>query len=98
MARIQNLSGLSTYGCTQVVIDRAGQRNANPSSGNTNIPKLTLMDKTFHVLPTTNNPSGSIISLYSYTTSGGQWMANFHRPEISAPSNWSKVLQQISKW
>jgi len=61
MARIQNLSGFD-YGCTQVVIDRAGT-NATPF-WNT-VPANYLMDKTFHVIPTNNNPSGSYnITLY----------------------------------
>jgi len=61
MARIQNLSSFD-YGCTQVVIDRAGAASTqfwNPNTAN------YLMDKTFHVIPTTNNSSGSYnITLY----------------------------------
>jgi len=61
MARIQNLTGFD-YGCTQVVIDRAGTGASqfwNSTTAN------YLLDKTFHVLPTTNNPSGSYnITLY----------------------------------
>jgi hypothetical protein len=61
MARIQNLSAFD-YGCTQVVIDRAG--TGTSQFWNTNTSNY-LMNKTFHVLPTTNNPSGSYnITLY----------------------------------
>jgi hypothetical protein len=63
MARIENLDSFD-YGCTQVVIDRAGAsatqfRNTDSAS--------YLMDKTFHVLPTTNNPSGSYKVTLFYT-------------------------------
>jgi len=61
MARIQNLSSFD-YGCTQVVIDRAGA--SATQFWNTNTVNY-LMDKTFHVIPTTNNSSGSYnITLY----------------------------------
>ncbi|HVU94938.1 MAG TPA: zinc-dependent metalloprotease [Puia sp.] len=61
MARIQNLSSFD-YGCTQVVIDRAG--TTATQFWNTNTANY-LMDKTFHVIPTTNNSSGSYnITLY----------------------------------
>lgn len=61
MARIQNLSSFD-YGCTQVVLDRAG--TATAQFWNSNAVNY-LMDKTFHVIPTTNNPSGSYnITLY----------------------------------
>lgn len=61
MARIQNLSSFD-YGCTQVLIDRAG--TSATQFWNTNTTNY-LMDKTFHVIPTTNNSSGSYnITLY----------------------------------
>jgi hypothetical protein len=61
MARIQNLSSFD-YGCTQVVIDRAGTAATQFWNSNT---LNYLMDKTFHVIPATNNPSGSYnITLY----------------------------------
>ncbi len=61
LARIQNLTAFD-YGCTQVVIDRAGSGATQFWNSNTS---NYLMDKTFHVLPTTNNPSGSYnITLY----------------------------------
>ncbi|HEY4109409.1 zinc-dependent metalloprotease [Puia sp.] len=61
MARIQNLSNLD-YGCTQVEIDRAG--STATQFWNTNTANY-LMDKTFHVIPTTNHSSGNYnITLY----------------------------------
>ena len=54
MARIKNLSNFN-YGCTQVIIDRAGT-GASPFWNN-NMPNY-LMDKTFHVLPANNNSTG----------------------------------------
>jgi hypothetical protein len=61
MTRIQNLSSFD-YGCTQVVIDRAGTTSSPFWNNNTT---NYLMDKTFHVIPTTNNSSGSYnITLY----------------------------------
>ena len=72
MARITNLSSFD-YGCTQVVIDRAGT-NAT-QFWNTNTINY-LMDKTFHVIPTTNNPSGSYnITLYYTQAEVNGWEA-----------------------
>jgi len=63
MARIQNLSSFD-YGCTQVIIDRAGT-GASPFWNN--LTPNYLMDKTFHVLPTTNNSSGNYNITLFYT-------------------------------
>ncbi|HVS98542.1 MAG TPA: zinc-dependent metalloprotease [Puia sp.] len=63
MARIQNLSGFD-YGCTQVVLDRAGT-SATQFWNST--PANYLMDKTFHVLPATNSSSGSYTITLYYT-------------------------------
>jgi len=63
MARIHNLSAFD-YGCTQVVIDRAGMASTPFWNNNT---ANYLMDKTFHVLPTTNNPSGNYDITLFYT-------------------------------
>jgi hypothetical protein len=72
MARIRNLTGFN-YGCTQVIIDRAGT-NAT-QFWNTNTINY-LMDKTFHVLPTTNNPSGSYnITLYYTQAEVNGWQS-----------------------
>lgn len=61
MARIRNLSNFD-YGCTQVVIDRQGTGASQFWNNNT---INYLMNKTFRVLPTTNNSSGSYsITLY----------------------------------
>lgn len=72
MARIQNLSSFD-YGCTQVVIDRAG--NSAQPFWNNNTSNY-LMDKTFHVIPTTNNSSGSYnITLYYTQTEMNGWQS-----------------------
>ena len=72
MARIQNLSSFD-YGCTQVVIDRAGT-SAAPFWNNT--AANYLADKTFHVIPTNNNSSGSyIITLYYTQAEINGWQA-----------------------
>ncbi len=63
MAHIQNMSSFD-YGCTQVVIDRAGTNAAQ--FWNSNIPNY-LLAKTFHVLPTNNNSSGSYKITLFYT-------------------------------
>jgi hypothetical protein len=55
LARIRNLSNIN-YGCTQVVIDRAGN-SAAPFWDNN--PANYIMDKTYRVLPATNNNAGS---------------------------------------
>jgi len=61
MARIQNLTN-HDYGCTQVVIDRQG---TSASQFWNNNAANYLMNKTFRVLPTNNNPAGSYnITLY----------------------------------
>ena len=71
MARIQNLSNFD-YGCTQVIIDRAGT-GTTPFWNNT--PANYLMDKTFHVIPAVNNPSGSYkITLYYTQAEINGWM------------------------
>jgi trimeric autotransporter adhesin len=72
MARIQNSSSFD-YGCTQVTVDRAGN-TASPFWNNT--PANYLMDKTFHVIPTNNNPSGNyIITLYYTQAEVTGWQA-----------------------
>ncbi|HMH24610.1 MAG TPA: M43 family zinc metalloprotease [Puia sp.] len=87
MARIQNLSSFD-YGCTQVVIDRAGSSSTRFWNNNTS---NYLMDKTFHVVPTTNNTSGSYnITLYytktetdGWQTATGQSLANIQLVKLS---------------
>ena len=72
MARIQNLSSFN-YGCTQVIIDRAG--TSATQFWNNNTPNY-LMDKTFHVIPTNNNSSGSYtITLFYTPAEVGGWQA-----------------------
>ncbi|MBI1344447.1 MAG: hypothetical protein GC171_16110 [Terrimonas sp.] len=55
IARIHNLSSYD-YGCTQVIVDRAG--SSSVSFWNNNIPEY-LTSKTFHVVPTNNSPGVS---------------------------------------
>jgi hypothetical protein len=87
MARIQNLSSFD-YGCTQVVIDRQG--SSATQFWNTNTANY-LMDKTFHVLPTNNNASGSYnITLYytqaeinGWTTATAQSLGNIQLVKVT---------------
>jgi len=61
MARVRNLTA-HDYGCTQVIIDRAG--TASTQFWNTNTANY-LMDKTFRIIPTTNNGAGQYeVTLY----------------------------------
>jgi hypothetical protein len=61
LAHIQNLSNFN-YGCTQILIDRAG--SGASQFWNTNTSNY-VMNKTFHVIPTNNNTSGTYnITLY----------------------------------
>jgi hypothetical protein len=87
MARIQNLSAYD-YGCTQVVIDRAGSATTafwNNSSAN------YLLNKTFRVLPTNNNASGNYtITLYytqgeinGWQTATGQLLSNIQLIKVA---------------
>lgn len=72
MARIRNLSA-HDYGCTQVVIDRAG---TGATAFWNNTPAQYLMDKTFRVIPTNNNPSGQYeITLYYTEDEVNGWEA-----------------------
>ncbi len=63
MAHIRNLSAFD-YGCTRIVIDRAGT-GASPFWNNNSLNYL--MDKTFRVLPTTNSPTGNYTITLFYT-------------------------------
>lgn len=63
LARVKNLSAFN-YGCTQVIIDRAG--TSSVQFWNNSTPNY-LMNKTFHILPTTNNPSGQYEATFYYT-------------------------------
>lgn len=63
MARVKNLSA-HNYGCTQVTIDRAGTGvsqfwNRNPAN--------YLMNKTFTIVPATNNAGGKYEVTFYYT-------------------------------
>lgn len=72
MARIKNNTSWD-YGCTQVLVDRSG-------TGTTQFWRATagnyLTNKTFRVLPTTNNPSGNYdITLYYTKAEHDGWEA-----------------------
>ena len=72
MASIENNMGFD-YGCTSVTIDRAGT-GATAFTDNTTAD--FLMDKTFHVIPTTNNPGGQYtITLYFTQAEKAGWEA-----------------------
>ena len=86
MARIQNLTAFD-YGCTQVVIDRQG---TGASQFWNNTPANYLMNKTFRILPTTNNTTGSYaITLYytqpevdGWRTATGQNLSNIQLVKV----------------
>ncbi|MGB8190364.1 MAG: T9SS type A sorting domain-containing protein [Chitinophagaceae bacterium] len=63
MAKIKNLS-TSNYGCTQVTIDRAG---TGVSQFWNRTPANYLMNKTFRIVPATNNPAGKYEVTFYYT-------------------------------
>ena len=72
MARIQNLSAFD-YGCTQVTIDRAG---TSATAFWNNTVSNYIMDKTFHVVPTNNNATGSyMITLYYTQAEINGWLS-----------------------
>lgn len=70
LARIRNLSS-HNYGCTQIEIDRAGTSSVQFWNNNT---ANYLMNKTFRVIPTTNNPAGNYeITLYYTAAEVNGW-------------------------
>src|SRR5579862_661241 len=72
LAHIQNLSSFD-YGCTQIVIDRAG--TSASQFWNTNTSNY-IMNKTFHVIPTNNSSSGSYnVTLYYTPTEVSGWQS-----------------------
>ena len=82
IASIQNLSTFD-YGCTSVTIDRAG---TTASAFTDNNSAHFLMDKTFHVVPTTNNPSGQYtITLYFTQAEKAGW-------EAATGNTWSHIM------
>jgi len=82
LARIRNLSS-HDYGCTTVEIDRAG---VSAQAFTTNSASQYLLNKTFRVTPTTNNPSGQYeITLYYTDAEKAGW-------EAAAGQNWDNIL------
>ena len=97
IGRIQNLSS-HDYGCTSIEIDRAG--TGASQFWNTNTANY-LMNKTFRVIPTNNNPAGQYtITLYlnaaevnGWQTATGQLWTNIQL--IKLPSQISNVTPAI---
>jgi hypothetical protein len=91
MARVVNLSS-HDYGCTQVVVDRIGSTSVPFWNNN---PANYLMNKTFRVLPTTNNASGNYqITLYYSQAEVNGWQTA--TGQSFASSQLIKVANQIS--
>ena len=92
LARIQNQLPFD-YGCTQVIVDRAG--TGATAFWNNNVANR-LMDKTFNVLPATSNPGGQYqITLYYTQAEKDGW-------EAATGQSWNsiqliKVAGQISQ-
>lgn len=63
LARVRNLS-MHNYGCTEVVIDREGSGATKFWNSN---KKNFLMDKTFRIIPATDNPSGRFEVTFYFT-------------------------------
>jgi hypothetical protein len=77
MARVLNLSS-HDYGCTEVVIDRAG--NGVTQFWNTTTANY-LMNKTFRVLPTNNNATGKYeVTFYFTKAEKDGWEAATGKP------------------
>ncbi len=82
LARITNTAGFN-YGCTSVTIDRAGT-SASPFTDN--VPPDYLMDKTYRVIPATNNPSGQYtIMLYYTQAEKAGW-------EAATGNSWNNIM------
>ena len=72
LARVRNLTSFD-YGCTQVVIDRAGN-GSSPFWNNNSANYLT--NKSFRIIPTTNNSSGMYeVTLYFTAAEKAGWEA-----------------------
>jgi hypothetical protein len=81
MARVLNLSS-HDYGCTQVIIDRAG---TGASQFWNSTPANYLMNKTFRILPTTNNATGKYeVTFYFSKAEKEGW-------EAATGQTWDKI-------
>lgn len=96
VAKVKNNSSWD-YGCTQFIIDRAGT-SATAFWNNVNANKL--LDKTFRVIPTNPNPSGTYdITLYYtaaevtgwQTATGNTWLGNAKIVKIKEPNQISSI-------
>jgi hypothetical protein len=91
LAKIKNLSS-HDYGCTQVIVDRAG---TGASQFQTALASNFVTNKTFRVIPATNNASGQYeITLYYTAAEKAGW-------EAATTKSWNeiqivKVPSQIS--
>ena len=81
IARVRNLSAYD-YGCTQVVIDRAGTGASRFWNAN---KKNFLLDKTFRVIPAVANPAGKYeITLYFTKEEKEGW-------EKATTNSWNEI-------
>lgn len=93
MARVLNLSD-HNYGCTEVIVDRAGTGTKEFWNANR---ENYLMDKTFRILPTTNNATGRYEVTFYFTKAEKEgWEAATGKPWdsiqiIKLPSRISNV-------
>jgi hypothetical protein len=82
LARIKNLTN-HNYGCTQVIIDRAG---TGTTAFTTNSVSQHLLNKTFRIVPTNNNTSGQYeVTLYYSAAEKSGW-------ESATGLNWNDIL------
>lgn len=87
LARIQNLTAFD-YGCTQIIIDRAG--NASTQFWN-NTAANNLLSKTCKVVPTNNTATGNYnITLYYTPAEVAGW-------EAATGRTWARSTMQIAK-
>ena len=96
MATIKNNTSFD-YGCTQIIIDRAG---TGTTAFWNNVTANRLLDKTFRVIPTNVHPTGSYdITLYYtvtevtnwQTATGNTWLGNAKIIKIKEPNQISSI-------
>jgi hypothetical protein len=87
IARIKNLSAFD-YGCTQVIIDRAGSSSVQFWN---NTPSNYLLSKTCKVIPSNNTTTGNYqITLYYTAAEVAGW-------EAATGRTWSASPMQVAK-
>jgi hypothetical protein len=87
MARIKNLTAFD-YGCTQLIIDRAGSTSAQ--FWNTNTANY-LLSKSFKVIPTNNTTTGSYQITFYYTA------AEVAGWQTATGQTWASSTMQVAK-